>query len=52
MNSNNSSYDYEEFQKIFDNQYNLKACSMNIFKKSHSFTYEQYLEKISNAILH
>ena len=52
MNSYNSRYDYKEFQKIFDDKYNLKACSMNIFRKSHSFTYEQYLEKISNAILH
>ena len=52
MNSYNKKYDYKDFQKIFEDRIKLKACSINIFKKSHSFTYEQYLKNIENAILH
>ena len=43
---------YHDFQLIFENSNSLKACSMNIFKKSHRFTYEQYLQNIKNAILY
>ena len=45
MNPYNSSYDYKDFQKIFEDKSKLKACSMNIFKKSHIFTYEQYMKR-------
>ena len=52
MDSYNSNYDYKDFMKILEDKPKLKACSMNIFKKSYNFTYEQYLKKIQNAILH
>ena len=52
MDSYNSKYNYKDFQLIFEDIDTLKVCSMNIFKKSHSFTYEKYLLKIKNAILH
>ena len=52
MHSYNEKYDYKDFQKIFNNKSNLKKCSNNIFKESHSFTYEKYLLNVKNAILH
>ena len=52
MNAPNGKYNYNDFQKIFNSKSNLKKCSNNIFKKSHSFTYEKYLKNIENAILH
>ena len=52
MHSCNEKYDYKDFQKIFNNKSNLKKCSNNIFKKSHSFTYEKYLKNIEDAILY
>ena len=52
MDSYNSKYNYEDFQLVFEDIDTLKVCSINIFKKSHSFTYEKYLLKIKNAILH
>ena len=52
MDSYNSKYNYKDFQLIFEDIDTLKVCSMNIFKKSHSFTYEKYLLNIKNAILH
>ena len=52
MDSYNSKYHYKDFQLVFDDMDTLKVCSINIFKKSHSFTYEKYLLKIKNAILH
>ena len=45
-------YNYDQLKIIFKNSKILKTCSMNIFKKSHSFTYEQYLQNIKNAFLH
>ena len=47
---NNDSFNYTKAP--FEDLDTLKVCSMNIFKKSHSFTYEKYLLKIENAILH
>ena len=52
MDSHNSKYHYKDFQLVFEDIDTLKVCSINIFKKSHSFTYEKYLLKIKNAILH
>ena len=52
MDSHNSNYNHKDFQLIFEDLHTLKVCSMNIFKKSHSFTYEKYLRKIENAVLH
>ena len=52
MDSYNSKYNYKDFQLVFEDIDTLKVCSMNIFKKSHSFTYEKYLLNIKNAILH
>ena len=52
MESYNSEYIYKDFQLVFEDIDTLKVCSMNIFKKSHSFTYEKYLLNIKNAILH
>ena len=51
MDSYNSKYSYKDFQLIFEDIDTLKFCSMNIFKKSHNFTYEKYLLNIKNAIL-
>ena len=52
MHQYKNHYNYHDFQLIFENSNSLKACSMNIFKKSHRFTYEQYLQNIKNAILY
>ena len=52
MDSYNSKYNYKDFQSVFEDVDTLKVCSLNIFKKSHSFTYEKYLLNIKNAILH
>ena len=52
MDSYKNIYNYNDFKLIFENPNTLKICSMNIFKKSYSFTYEQYLQNIENAILH
>ena len=52
MDSYNSKYHYKDFQLVFEDIDTLKVCSINIFKKSHSFTYEKYLLNIKNAILH
>jgi len=52
IESYNSKYNYKDFQLVFEDTDNLKVCSMNIFKKSHSFTYDKYLLNIKNAILH
>ena len=52
MDSYNSKYSHKDFQLVFEDLDSLKVCSMNIFKKSHSFTYEKYLLNIQNAILH
>ena len=52
MQSSNDHYNVDEFKFIFKNPKALKICSTNIFKKSHSFTYERYLENIENAILY
>ena len=52
MNSYNSKYAYKDFRKIFEDESKLKECSINVFKESHWFTYEQYLKKVQNAILH
>ena len=52
MESYNSEYKYKDFQLVFEDIDTLKVCSMNIFKKSHNFTYEKYLLNIKNAILH
>lgn len=51
MDSYNSNYNHKDFQLVFQDIDSLKICSMNIFKKSHSFTYEKYLQNIKNAIL-
>ncbi len=52
MNSYNSKYSHRDFQLVFEDIEALKFCSMNIFKKSQSFTYENYLRNIENAVLH
>ncbi len=52
MDSYNSKYSQKDFQSVFEDLDALKVCSMNIFQKSHSFTYEQYLINIQDAILH
>ena len=52
MDSHNSKYNHRDFQLVFEDLDTLKVCSMNIFKKSHSFTYEKYLLNIKNAVLH
>lgn len=52
MDLYNSNYNYKDFQLVFENPGSLKVCSKNIFKKSHSYTYEKYLQDIENAILH
>ena len=52
MNTYNSKYSQNDFQSVFEDLDTLKVCSMNIFQKSHSFTYEQYLINIQDAILH
>ena len=52
VDSQNSKYNHKDFQLIFEDADILKICSMNIFKKSHSFTYEKYLLNIKNAVLH
>jgi len=52
MQSSNNHYNVDEFKFIFKNPNALKICSTNIFKKSHSFTYERYLQNIENAILY
>ena len=51
MDSHNANYNHKDFQLVFEDLDTLKVCSMNIFKKSHSFTYEKYLQNIENAIL-
>ena len=52
MDSYNSKYSQKDFRAVFEDLDTLKVCSMNIFQKSHSFTYEKYLINIENAILH
>ena len=52
MNSYNSQYSQKDFRSVFEDHDTLKACSMNIFKKSHRFTYEKYLINVQNAILY
>ena len=52
MQTSKNQYNHNDFRLIFKNPNNLKICSMNIFKKSYSFTYERYLQNIENAILH
>ena len=52
MQSSNNHYNVDEFKFIFKNPNALKICSTNIFKKSHSYTYERYLQNIENAILY
>ena len=52
MDSYKNIYNHNDFKLIFENPNTLKICSMNIFKKSYSFTYEKYLQNIENAILH
>ena len=42
MNSYDSDYDYKDFKLVFEDLDSLKACSMNIFKKSQSYSYEEY----------
>ena len=51
MNSYNSKYNYKDFKLVFEDLDSLKTCSMNIFKRSHSYSYEEYLQNIENAIL-
>ena len=51
MDSHNANYNHKDFQLVLEDLDTLKVCSMNIFKKSHSFTYEKYLQNIENAIL-
>ena len=51
MNSYDSNYNYKDFKLVFEDLDSLKACSMNIFKKSQSYSYEEYLQNIENAIL-
>ena len=51
MDSYNSKYSHKDFRSVFEDLDTLKVCSMNIFQKSHSFTYEKYLINIQDAIL-
>ena len=51
MNSYDSNYNYKDFKSVFEDLDSLKVCSMNIFKKSHGYSYEEYLQNIKNAIL-
>ena len=52
MNSYNAKYCQKDFRSVFNDLDTLKLCSMNIFLKSHNFTYEKYLTNVQNAILH
>ena len=52
MDPYGSNYNYKDFKLLFEDLDSLKACSMNIFKKSQSYSYEEYLQNIENAILH
>ena len=52
MNSYNTKYCQKDFRSVFNDLDTLKLCSMNIFLKSHNFTYEKYLTNVQNAILH
>ena len=52
MESYNSKYNQNDFRSVFEDLDTLKVCSMNIFRKSQSFTYEKYLINIKNAVLH
>ena len=52
MQQSKNQYNHDDFKMIFENPNVLKICSMNIFKKSKSYTYEKYLRNIENAILH
>ena len=52
MDSYNSKYSQKDFRSVFEDTDSLKVCSMNIFQKSHSFTYEKYIINIQDAILH
>ncbi|MBI86884.1 MAG: hypothetical protein CMG63_02260 [Candidatus Marinimicrobia bacterium] len=52
MDSFHGAYNFSDFQSLFEDLEALKVCSMNIFEKTHSFTYEKYLKKIENAILY
>ena len=52
MNQYNDSYDTSEFKLILEDSKKLKSCSINIFKNSHSFTYESYLKSIENVIFY
>ena len=52
MDSYGSNYNYKDFKLVLEDLQSLKACSMNIFKKSQSYSYEEYLQNIENAILH